>query len=150
MEFSGSQKINASREKVFNALLEPAILKECIPGCENAGYIDDPFEVHEMRLVITTAIPGFKGPYEIFVKTQDATPPSHVVLVTEPSSDLGTVKASCTIDLVEDGAATTLNYNTQAEASGKVSSIPEMVIKTGVKAGLSKFFSNFEKQVSGS
>lgn len=148
MDFTGSQKIVASREKVFNALLDPSILKGSVPGCESAGYVNDPHEGRMMKLVITTAIPGFKGPYDIFIKTEDAVSPSHVVLVTEPSSDLGTVKASCAIDLTDDAAGTNLNYATHAELSGKVGAIPEMLIKSSVKGAIDKFFSNFEKQVS--
>lgn len=148
MDFSGSQKIVAPREKVFNALLDPTVLKGSIPGCESAAYVDDPVEGRLMRLVLTTAIPGFKGPYDIYVKTRDAVSPSHLVLVAEPSSDLGSVKAACTIDLADDAAGTSLNYNTHAELSGKIGAVPELVVKPAVKGALDKFFSGFEKQIS--
>jgi carbon monoxide dehydrogenase subunit G len=148
MDFSGSQKIVAPRERVFNALLDPAVLKGSIPGCESASYVDDPVEGRLMRLVVTTAIPGFKGPYDIFVKTKDVVAPSHLVLVTEPSSDLGSVKAACTIDLTDDAAGTNLNYNTHAELSGKIGAVPELVVKPAVKSAIDKFFSGFEKQVA--
>lgn len=148
MDFSGSQKIIAPREQVFNALLNPAVLKGSIPGCDSAEYIDDPYDGRVLRLVLTTAIPGFKGPYDIFLKTQEAAAPSHLVIVTEPSSDLGTVKAVCTIDLADDSAGTNLSYTTHAELSGKIGAVPELVVKPAVKSALDKFFSSFEKQVS--
>lgn len=149
MDFSGSQKIVASREKVFNALLDPAVLKASIPGCDSAEYVNDSVDGRVLKLVLTTAIPGFKGPYDIFLKTQDAAAPSHLVLVTEPSSDLGTVKAACTVDLTDDAAGTNLSYSTHAEVSGKIGAVPELVVKPAVKGALDKFFSSFEKQVSG-
>ena len=34
MEMSGEYKINASRQKVWDALNDPEILKQSIPGCE--------------------------------------------------------------------------------------------------------------------
>lgn len=148
MDFSGSQKIVASREQVFNALLDPAVLKASIPGCESAAYIDDQFDGRMLKLVLTTAVPGFKGPYDIFLKTKDATAPSHLVLVAEPTSDLGSVKAACTVDLSDDPAGTNLSYTTHAELTGKIGAVPELVIKPAVKGALDKFFSSFEKQVS--
>jgi len=148
MDFSGSQKIVASREKVFNALLDPAVLKGSIPGCESAEYVNDPVDGRMLKLVLTTSIPGFKGPFDIFLKTQDAVAPTHLVLVAEPTSDLGSVKAACTVDLADDAAGTNLNYNTHAEVSGKVGAVPELIVKPVVKGALDKFFSSFEKQVS--
>lgn len=148
MDFSGSQKIVASREKVFNALLDASVLKASIPGAESAEYVNDPAEGRVLKVVLTTSVPGFKGPFDIFLKTQEAAAPSHIVLVTEPSSDLGKVKAVITVDLSDDPAGTSLNYNTHAEVSGKIGAVPELVVKPAVKGAIDKFFGSFEKQVS--
>src|SRR5258708_6938857 len=114
VDISGSQKIAAPREKVFNALLNPAVLKASIPGCDSAELVDN-----QLKLVLTTGVPGFKGPYVIFVATGEVTAPSHVVLITEPSSSVGSVKATCAVDLADDAAGTNLSYNAHAELSGK-------------------------------
>src|ERR671928_1731558 len=34
MDMSGSQRIEAPREKVWEALNDPTVLQQCIPGCE--------------------------------------------------------------------------------------------------------------------
>lgn len=148
MDFSGSQKIIAPREKVFNALLDPSVLKASISGAQSAEYVDDPYLGRVLKLVLTTAVPGFKGPYDIFLKTQEASAPSHLVLVTEPSSDLGTVKAAVTIDLAEEAGTTSLSYSAHSEVSGKIGAVPELVVKPLVKGAVDSFFSSFEKQVS--
>ena len=41
MELVGTQNIAASREKVWAALFDPEVLKQCIPGCE-FNRIDGP------------------------------------------------------------------------------------------------------------
>jgi uncharacterized protein len=146
MDISGSKKIAAPREKVFNALFNPEVLKNSVPGCESAEYVDWDTG-RPLKLVVTTGIPGFKGPYSVFLETRDAIAPSHVVLITEPTSSVGAVKASCTVDLVEDAAGTVLKYSAHAELSGKIASVPELVVKPAVKGAFEKFFSNFENQV---
>ena len=148
MDFTGSQKIIAPREQVYNALLNPAVLKESIPGCESATFMDDPYEGRGVKIVLTTAVPGFKGPFDIFLKAKDAVAPSHVVLWADPESDLGKVSAACTVDLTDDVNGTNLSYSTHAELRGKIGAVPEMVVKPVVKSAIEKFFSSFEKQVS--
>lgn len=149
MNIAGNQKITAPREKVFNALLNPEVLKNSIPGCDSAEYVDFA-DGRQLKLVLTTGIPGFKGPYDIFLKTGEVVAPSRVVLIAEPNSSLGSVKATCTVDLSDDVAGTSLSYSAQAELSGKVAAVPEIIAKPAVKSALDKFFSSFEKQVSAS
>ncbi len=61
---------------------------------------------------------------------------------------MGSIKATCTIDLIEDGTITNLNYNATALMNGKIAATPDMIVKGSVKVALDQFFKNFEKQVS--
>ena len=147
MEITGSQKIKASREQVFQALLNPEVLKNSIPGCESTEFVDFPTG-RQLKLVISSSIPGLKGPHTIFLQTGEVVPPSRVVLITEPSNSMGSVRAVCTIDLAPDAEGTALSYNANAKMEGKIAATPEMIIKGAVKVALDQFFKNFERQVS--
>lgn len=147
MDITGSQKVKAPRPQVFAALLNPDVLKECIPGCESAKLVDTP-KGQELKVRISPNIPGLKGPYVVFLQTGEVVAPSRVVLIAEPTSSMGSVKAICTVDLAEDVAVTVLNYNAHAEMEGKIAATPEIILKGAVKVALDQFFKNFEKQVS--
>ena len=147
MEVSGSQKVNAPRPQVFNALLNPETLKNSVPGCDGAEYVDFPTG-RQLKLSVSPSIPGLKGPYKVFLQTVDVVAPSHVVLIAEPSSSLGSIKAVCTIDLTDDAEGTNLNYNAHAEMEGKIAATPDILLKGAIKVALDQFFKNFEKQVS--
>lgn len=147
MDISGSQKVKAPRPQVFNALLNPEILKNSVPGCDNAEFVDFPAG-RQLKLVISPNIPGLKGPYNIFLQTGEVVPPSRVVLIAEPTSSIGSIKATCTIDLADDPEGTNLSYTAHAEMEGKIASTPDMVIHGALKMAMSQFFKNFEKQVS--
>jgi carbon monoxide dehydrogenase subunit G len=41
MEMSGEHRIPAPRETVWRALNDPAILKDCIPGCQSLDKVSD-------------------------------------------------------------------------------------------------------------
>jgi len=147
MDISGSQKIKASQQRVFQAIFDPAILKNSIPGCEDARYVDGPAG-RELVLTVSPSVPGLKGPYQVPLRTEDVVEPSHLVIVTEPSSSVGSVKARCTVDLVAEGEATVVNYAAHAVLDGKIGAIPEIVIKPALKGAVDHFFKNLEKQIN--
>ena len=147
MDVSGSQKVKAPRPHVFNALLDPEVLKSCVPGCDSAEFVDFPTG-RQLKLVVSPSIPELKGPYNVFLQRGEIVAPSRVVLIAEPTSSMGTIKATCTIDLIEDGADTNLTYNANAVMDGKIAATPDMIVKGAVKVALDQFFKNFEKQVS--
>ena len=148
MDLSGNQKVKAPRHQVFNALLDPEVLKNCVLGCDGAEFVDMPAG-RRLKLTISPNIPGLKGPYMVFLQTGEVVPSSRVVLLAEPTSSLGSIKATCTVDLSDDSEGTLLNYNAQAEMEGKVAAVPEIVRNGAMKMALNHFFKNFEKQVSG-
>ncbi len=147
MEVSGSHKIRAPRQQVFQALLNPEVLKNSVPGCESAEFVDFPTG-RQLKLMVSPSIPGLKGPYTVFLQTGEVIAPSRVTLIAEPNSSMGSIKATCVTDLTDDAAGTNLNYNANAVMEGKIAAIPDMIIKGGVKSALDQFFKNFEKQVS--
>ncbi|HET9918793.1 MAG TPA: carbon monoxide dehydrogenase subunit G [Ktedonobacteraceae bacterium] len=147
MDVKGSQKVKAPRQQVFQALLNPEVLKNSIPGCESAEFVDFPTG-RQLKMTISPNIPGLKGPFTVFLQTGEVIPPSRVVIIAEPTSSVGSIKSTCGIDLVEEAEGTTLNYNAHAEMEGKIAATPELVVKGTVKVALDQFFKNFEKQVS--
>jgi len=144
MDISGHKKVTAPREKLFQALFDPEVLKNSIPGCETVESID----TSTLKLIMTTAVPGFRGPYTVFIKTAEVLPPSHMVLIAEPTMDFGTMKVVCSVDLVEDGQATYLSYQIHVEATGKIASVPEILIKSTIKGALGKLFNGLQKELS--
>ena len=147
MDISGSQKLKASQQRVFQALFDPTVLQNSIPGCDSARYEDGPVG-RELLLTVSPSVPGLKGPYTVPLRTEDVVEPSHLVIISEPSSSVGSVKARCTVDLVADGDATVVNYTAHATLDGKIGAIPEIVIKPALKGAVDHFFKNLEKHIN--
>jgi uncharacterized protein len=150
MDVSGSQKVKAPRAQVLNALLDPEVLKKSVPGCDSAEFVDFPTG-QQLKLTVSPSIPGLKGPYNVFLQigSQSRTPTMDaVVLIAEPTSSVGSIKATCAIELTDEAEGTLLNYNGSAVIEGKISATPDMIINGAMKVALSSFFKNFEKQVS--
>src|SRR5436190_11631168 len=104
MDVSGSQKVKAPRPHVFNALLDPEVLKKSVPGCNSAEFVDFPTG-RQLKLTVSPNIPGLKGPYNVFlqIESQSHTPTMDtLVLLTEPTSSMGSIKATCVIELTDE------------------------------------------------
>lgn len=147
MEVTGHQKIKAPRQQVFQALLNPQVLQNSIPGCDSAEFVDFPTG-RQLKLTISPNFPGLKGRYTIYVQTGEVLAPSRVVFMTSPSSSLGSIRATCITDLTEEASGTNLSYNAHAQIEGKLSATPDIIINGAVKVALNQFFKNFEKQVN--
>lgn len=147
MDVSGSQKVKAPRQQVFQALLDPEVLKKSVPGCDGAEFVDFPTG-RQLKLTVSPSIPGLKGPYNVFLQTGEVVEPARVVLIAEPTSSIGSIKATCTIELTDEPEGTLLNYNGSAVMDGKIAATPDMIVNGAMKVALSSFFKNFEKQVS--
>src|SRR5260370_38342897 len=132
MDVSGNQKVKAPRPQVFNALLNPEVLKNCIPGCEGAEFVDLPTG-RQLKLVVSPNISGLKGPYRMFLQAAEVVAPSHVVLIAKPKSSIGSIEATCTIDLMDDVEGTLLNYSGHAEIEGKIAATPDIVMNGAMK-----------------
>ena len=146
MDVTGNQKINAPRTLVFQALLNPEVLKNSIPGCESAELVDSPVG-QQLSLKVSTNLPGVKGSYRVDVATGEVIAPSRIVFITEPSNSLGSVKATCAVDLADSDGGTELTYNAHAEMDGKIAAVPDLIVKQALKVALDQFFKSFEKQV---
>ena len=147
MDVSGNHNVKGPRPHVFNALLDPEVLKKSVPGCDNAEFVDFPTG-RLLKLIVSTSIPGLKGPYNVYLQPVEIVAPSRVVLRAEPRNSMGSIKATCAIDLIEDGTDTNLNFNANAIMDGKIAATPSLIVKGAVKVALDQFFKNFEKQVS--
>jgi len=78
MDVSGSQKVKAPRPHVFNALLDPEVLKKSVPGCNNAEFVDIPTG-RLLKLIVSTSIPGLKGPYNVYLQPVEIVRPKSLL-----------------------------------------------------------------------
>ncbi|MBL4876325.1 MAG: carbon monoxide dehydrogenase subunit G, partial [Cohaesibacteraceae bacterium] len=117
MDLKGEYRIPASREKVWNALNDPEILRACIPGCDELVKISDT----EMTAAVTTKIGPVKAKFKGAVTLENLNPPESYTIVGEGKGGAaGFAKGSAEVRLVEDGDYTILTYEAKAKVGGKL------------------------------
>ncbi|EBA07260.1 carbon monoxide dehydrogenase operon G protein [Sagittula stellata E-37] len=143
---SDSRTIKAPREVVWEAILNPEVLKACVPGCtEMSGSAEEGFEATVVQKVGPVKA-TFKG--KVNLENMDA--PNTVKLVGEGKGGAaGFAKGSAVVKLEDAEDGTLLTYDVDASVGGKLAQLGSRIIDGFAKKMADQFFSNFQEAVEG-
>ena len=144
MEMSGSERILASRQTVWDALNDPEILKQCIPGCQSLEKTGENQMAATVKIKIGIIAATFNG--EVRLEDIDA-PNSYTIAGEGKGGVAGFAKGSAQVDLADDSEATVLNYKVSAQVGGKIAQLGARLIDSTAKKLAGQFFSKFNDVV---
>jgi carbon monoxide dehydrogenase subunit G len=141
MDFSGEYRIPASRQKVWDALNDPAILQQSIPGCETLEKVSDTELKATVRMKVGPVSARFGGK----VTLSDMDPPNGYRISGEGQGGAaGFAKGGAVVKLSDaDGGGTLLAYTADAQVGGKIAQIGARLIDGTAKKLADEFFSKF-------
>ena len=140
MEMSEQRSIPAGRDQVWQALNDPEILREAMPGCESFEAIDE----NEYEARITAKVGPVKARFKFKVVLSDIDAPNGYTLTGEGQGGAaGFAKGSAQVELEEDGAGTLLRYTVKANVGGKLAQLGARLIDGTAKKMADAFFNNF-------
>ncbi|CAG0993222.1 MAG: carbon monoxide dehydrogenase subunit G [Rhizobiaceae bacterium] len=143
----GEERIAAPIAKVWEALNDPAVLKACIPGCQNLEKTSD----NEMAATVVLKIGPIKATFTGAVTLGNLKPPHGYTISGEGKGGIaGFAKGGADVTLAEDGPdATVLTYAAKADVGGKIAQLGSRLITSTSKKLAGQFFSTFNETVSG-
>ena len=143
MKIEGTQKIEAPRDRIFAALIDPAVLQKCIPGCEQMEKTGE----NQYSAKLTAGVGPVKGVFTATVSLQQITPPEHYKLVVEGKGQPGFVKGSGELNLKEAGSATEIQYTGEVNVGGLIASVGQRMIQATANLLAGRFFKALESEV---
>ena len=145
MEINGEYKIPAPRSKVWDALNDPDVLKECIPGCEEIEKTSDTEFSARVKAKIGPVSARFSGD----VRLEDLDPPNGYKIVGEGKGGAaGFAKGGATVTLDEYDAGTVLKYEAEAKVGGKLAQIGSRLVVGSARKIANQFFGNFAEYLA--
>ena len=143
---TGEIQLQAQREAVYAKLNDPAVLKACIPGCEQLDMISD----HEFQAVSTMKIGPVKARWKGKVTLSDLDPPNGYKITGEGEGGVaGFAKGGATVALAPKDGGTLLTYNVEAQIGGKLAQLGQRLVNGAAKKIADDFFRNFAATVTG-
>jgi carbon monoxide dehydrogenase subunit G len=140
MEISGEHRFAAPRERVWELLLDPRILQQCLPGTEELVEIGP--EEYEARMKIGVA--AIRGTYQGRVKIEDKDAPASYRMVVEGKGPAGQISGTARIDLADDGDGTRVNWSGTANVRGTLARVGGRVMQPAAKMIVGQFFNCLE------
>ncbi|MPZ74810.1 MAG: carbon monoxide dehydrogenase [Nitriliruptorales bacterium] len=146
MKVTGSTVLNAPREQVWGALIDPAVLVRTIPGCEQLTQVGP----DSYRATVNAGVASIKGVYSGEVKLTDQAEPSAFVLHASGAGAPGTVSADVRVTLAEaDGGGTRLDYDADAIVGGMIGGVGQRMLTSMAKRTADEFFAAVNDELTG-
>ncbi len=139
MKLRCTHTLLASREKVFRAITDPAVLQRVIDGCEKMVKTgEDSYDAH-----LRIGIAGLKGNYVGKVQLKDLQAPESYTLLIEGKGGPGFVKGAAKILLTDKGDTTELHCDAEAQVGGMIAALGSRLIEPAARKMMDEFFRKF-------
>ena len=144
MKIAVASTIPAAPEHVFAALVDPAMLQRCIPGCESLTAVGD--DIFEATLKVGVA--GLKGTYSGKAAISDRRPPASLTLQVDGKGAPGFVRAAAVIHLVPDTDATRVVCDAHVQVGGLIAAVGSRLVEAAAKKLADDFFRQLSTEIA--
>ena len=144
MEMTGEQLIHASRAETWAALNDPAILRDCVPGCESIERTGENEYAVQMTARVGPVSAKFKGRMTL---ANIVAPDSYSIAFEGQGGVAGFAKGGADVSLASVGHDTKLSYKVKANVGGKLAQIGSRLVDAAANKVAGDFFAAFNEKV---
>ena len=146
MEIVGEQLIPRPQGVTWSSIVDPEVLKVCIPGCESMDKTGD----NEYQMVMGAKVGPVSAKFKSKITLADVDAPNSYTLIFEGQGGVaGFAKGEARVRLSPEGEATRLQYTAKATIGGKLAQVGSRLVDGVAKKLAENFFTKFNEHVSG-
>lgn len=140
MELVGEHTFALPRNQVWAMMLDPDVLKACLPGCEKLELIGP----DEYAATMKIGVAMIRGTFQGHVKITDKQEPERYSMSVDGSGPQGQVSGVGTLELVDQGDSTLVRYRGDANVRGTLARVGARVVQPAAKMIVGQFFDRME------
>lgn len=130
MELAGNYTFEAPREVVWDAIMNPDVLQNILPGCESLERVSDT----EYNGVLNLRVGPVQGKFAGKVTLTDQNKPENFHLNIDGQGAAGFVKGGGDARLEMMDGKTVLTYDGKADVGGRIASVGQRLLDTSAKS----------------
>ena len=145
MKLSATYTLKATQEKVFAALIDPAILQKCIDGCEKMEKTgEDSYAAH-----LKIGVAGIKGSYVGKIRIAEQNPPESFTLQVEGNGKPGWVRGTAKMQILPKDEGSEVRCDSEGQVGGLIAAVGSRLVEAVGKKMADEFFRKLSQQVGG-
>jgi carbon monoxide dehydrogenase subunit G len=145
MRFSGTERIPAARERVWQFLTDPAAVAQCVPDVDSLEVVDP----SRFKANVRAGIGPVRGKFGFDVTWKQLDAPSHAHMTAQGKTGGSAVTVDSTMDLSDAGdGQTDLAWNADVVVHGMIASVGARLLDGFAKKQTEQFFGCIRKTLS--
>lgn len=140
LDISGEYRMAIAKQRVWDALNDPAVLQKCIAGCRSLEKVAD----NEFNAIVVAKVGPISATFRgnLTLSEIDA-PHSYVLTGRGQGGAAGFASMSARVSLEEATGETVLRYTASADIGGKLANVGSRLVQSVAKKNADDFFAAF-------
>jgi carbon monoxide dehydrogenase subunit G len=143
MKITGENTIPQPVERVWDAVLDPAVLVRTIPGCERLATTGE----HTYAMTVTAGVAAIRGTYDGTCTLSDLVPHESLVMRLQGAGAPGTIDATVNVSFRDADGQTVVEYDAEAIVGGMVGGVGQRMLGSVSKRMAKEFFDNVAQAI---
>jgi carbon monoxide dehydrogenase subunit G len=145
VKIQGSNVIAAPVDRVWAALLDPAVLVATIPGCERLVATGE----HAYDMTVTAGVAAIRGTYAGTCTLSDLVDGTSLTMRLSGAGAPGTIDATVDVRFAAVDGGTEVSYDADATVGGPVGGVGQRMLTSVSKRMAGEFFGNVGRAIDG-
>ena len=145
MKVSGAHTVAVPRQRLWDALHDPALLEHALPGCSK-------FECPRpgcYAMTVAVDVSCVEGTYHGDVEVVERDVPSSVTLAVAAAGEPGSGRGTVTVDLDDADGGTQVRYELDAEVGGAIANVGQRLLASVVQRTVADHLDALEQALVG-
>ena len=143
MDLEGTYTFDAPRDKVWEALMDPNVLVNIMPGCEKLEEVGE----NEYETMLKIKVGPVQGKFKGNIELLDINAPDSYRMKVDGKGPSGFMKGDGQVRLESQGDATLMHYTGTAQVGGRIASVGQRLLDSSAKAITKQSLDGLNQQI---